>query len=126
PVTTQGRYLLFVTQHLTISGSCFHFHKVIMGDYVTGYFPVSKVCTNETITGGAQMQIFDILGPCNNPTIRGDKIGPSIACYAPGSGAGSCQNLAVTGEDYYFQRGIGNNDCCTEPKVHAGGYTGSI
>jgi hypothetical protein len=103
-----------------------------MGDYRTGYFPSNKVCTNETITGGASMQVFDILGPCNNITISNSNIGPSVACHSRGTlgckpnGAGRFGTLTYTGEQYYVDRGIGNDDCCTEPKIHSGGFNGSI
>ena len=134
-VTTPARFLLFVTQHVDITGGCFNFHKVLMGDLVTGYWGSGKVCTNETVNA-AHMDIFNIAGPCNNIAVTNSTIGPSVACYASGTGTtgqqchangtGSFGTPTYTGEQYYLDSGSGNNDCCTEPKVHDGGSSGSV
>lgn len=131
PVTNVGRYLLIESKHITVTGKCFSFRKAIIGDYVTGYFGNPSAPCNNITLNSMNLALFDILGPCNSVTVSNSQIGPSVACYGPGTGTtgqqchangtGTFATPTYTGEQYYVNQGIGNNDCCTEPKVHNGG-----
>jgi hypothetical protein len=48
-----------------------------------------------------------------------------VACYGPGSGAMSCQNIASDNEAYFANSGRGNTRY-DEPKIHDGGATFNV
>src|SRR6185312_11397598 len=82
------------------------------------------ISTSDVTVDGASMMMFDISGS-SNVTIENSQVGPDVACYAPGSGSASCQDIASDHEAYFAENGRPNTNF-NEPKVHDGGPTGSI
>lgn len=124
PVTLNADQLWIDSQRVSIEGRCFQFQNVWVGD-PANEFGAGKACSFISLDN-VSMYEFDISGPCINVTISNSTIGPDIACYQPGSKAGAtCQNNAVTNEQYFYNRGEPNTNF-NEPKVHDGGSGGSV
>src|SRR6185312_11621076 len=81
------------------------------------------ISTSDVTVDGASMMMFDISGS-SNVTIENSQVGPDVACYAPGSGSASCQDIASDHEAYFAENGRPNTNF-NEPKIHDGGPSGN-
>jgi hypothetical protein len=108
---------VITAQHVTIQGSCFQFNRLWIGNGSNG------ISTSDVTIDGVSMMMFDISGS-SNVTIENSQVGPDVACYGPGSGSASCQDIASDHEAYFAENGRPNTNF-NEPKIHDGGPSGN-